>query len=53
MLTPHNSDIHQLIRTIRSELSQNRTDIQRLWRIAERVQLHPYFVSLPKDSGSP
>jgi hypothetical protein len=49
-LTPHNRDLYMLLRQIRAEMAQNRTDIQRLWKIAPRIQVHPYFVSHPDTS---
>jgi hypothetical protein len=37
-ITPDNRDLMALIRLLRAEQAQNRTDIQRLWKLIERQQ---------------
>lgn len=49
MLIPDNGNKHDLLKLIRQELAQNRTDIQRLIRISERTQQHPFPIPLPQS----
>lgn len=42
-LTPDERDKYRLIRQLRAEQAQNRTDLQRLWQIHERLIKHPEF----------
>ncbi len=44
-LTPDNKDLLTLIKQLRAEQAQNRTDIQRLWKLVERMQLAPPVVT--------
>ncbi len=42
-ITPDNKELLALIRQLRAEQAQNRTDIQRLWKLVERMQLAPQW----------
>lgn len=44
-ITPDNKELLALIRQLRAEQAQNRTDIQRLWKLVERMQLAPPVVT--------
>lgn len=40
MIIRKDKDLHSLIRELRAELAQNRTDIQRLQKLIERTVVH-------------
>lgn len=48
-------DLTRLLATLRQEIAQNRTDIQRLWRLVAREVHEPFFViggDAPEESSS-
>lgn len=44
-LAPDNNDLHAIIRELRAQLAQNRTDIQRLQRLVNRLQTAPAVIT--------
>ncbi len=44
-IAPDTKDLLTLIKQLRAEQAQNRTDIQRLWKLIERMQLSPPVVT--------
>lgn len=44
-LAPDTKDLLALVKQLRAEQAQNRTDIQRLWKLIERMQLAPPVVT--------
>lgn len=52
---PDDRDLTRLLATLRQEVAQNRTDIQRLWRLVAREVHEPFFViggDAPEESSS-
>lgn len=42
----------RILRELRAEQAQNRTDLQRLWKLAERWVRHPSPIPSPQEPGS-